>query len=363
MLFEALADPDERTASVRSKHAWIHAERDPVSLVDAVAAAAADGLADAVIHHAASSRERAWVSPTPGPERLEMITEAAFARFVDEDGCRRLAEEIEAFVEAGVFPRIPLMVGVDHSLTGGVLRALSRRHGARDLAVVVLDAHTDAIPTAVTSGAVHYDAETNPRSVYDVGDPLLSDRPDSYNASTFLYHLIEEGTIDPGNLYLIGVADTPPSRARKIDDPRIQGYVGAYSALRRRGVTALTRDEVAANPARVAWALDRMTATYAYVSIDLDVGANAATKSVRFRDRTGLEAADIERVIEGIAGGLLSKARLVGADVMEFDVRVLGRSGGVADDPAVALAARLLQRLLRTATGCPTGCPTGSPNQ
>ncbi len=387
VLFGAMADPDERTAAVRSKHAWIDAGRDPVDLLGALAAAAGVGAAEGVaaaqgaaashgqapaaggaaargpgpviggasiaVDRTAAPGEWAWLSPTPGPEHREAIAETAFARFVDDGGCLRLAEAVEAFVESTVLPAVPVMVGVDHSLTGGVLRALSRRHGAEDLAVIVLDAHTDAIPTTATAGAVHYDAETNPGSRYDAADPLLRDRPDSYNASTFLHHLIDEGTVDPRNLYLVGVADTPPSRARKIDDSRIQEYVAAYSALRKRGVTVLTRDEIATNPARVAWALSGSKAGHVYVSIDLDVGANVATRAVRFRDRTGLDAATLERLIEETAAGVLSKARLVGVDLMEFDVRSMERLGGVAVDPGVLLAARLLRRLLRTLTPSP----------
>ena len=157
-----------------------------------------------------------------------------FASFIDRDGCREFASEVGEFIAESILPDIPCLLAVDHSLTGGAFRALSDLYGRGNIALVVLDSHTDAIPTPVMSGAVQYDLDTNPATIHDRSDPLLYDRPDSYHASSFLHHLLSEELLAPENLFLVGISDYPMKRAFRIKDERVKDLRGPVHGIEKR---------------------------------------------------------------------------------------------------------------------------------
>ena len=171
----------------------------------------------------------------------ENINVESFVSFIDSDGCRTVAEMIGEHVIEKVYPQVPCMVAVDHSLTGGAFKKLATLVSPEEVSLVVLDSHTDALTAPVLSDAISYDMENNPDSPYEADDPYLKNRPESYNASSFLYHLLAEGTVQPKNLYLIGIGDYPPKHSFRIKDPRIKRYSGLYSGLKKRGVTLIAR--------------------------------------------------------------------------------------------------------------------------
>lgn len=345
-------DPDERGPALQEKAASVREGASPPDLYEAVMELVRPGLPAGSFDELGSLPVPGWLAPVPEAADVARLSVEESVAFIDGDGCRAAAEEVGVAVEERILPGVPAMIGVDHCATGGVVRRLAARYGGENLALVVLDAHTDALTAEATAGAIAYDAETNPRSVYRADDPYLHGRAESYNASSFLLRLLDEGVIPARNLCLAGVADYPPSRAFKVRDARIERYVGEFAALKKRGVTLITREEAAANPARVGWALRAVKTPFAYVSVDLDVGANAAVKAVRFRERTGLDEATVHRVLEAIAGDLLSRARLVGFDVMEFDAR-RAASGEPAEEPAFRIAARALTLLAEYAAAPP----------
>ena len=284
-----------------------------------------------------------WLRPVPPPEERSRVTAEQFVDFIDRDGCRTFADRLAVWIDE-ILPAVPCLIGVDHSLTGGTLRPLARRYGAENLAVVILDSHTDAVPMPVLSDAIQYDIETNPASVYDRNDPLLYHRADSYNASSFLHHLLMEEVVLPRNLYLIGVGDFPDKRAVRIRDERMARYVGVYTALKKRGVTLVTKKECLVNPSKVKTLLGRMSQPYLYVSVDMDIGARNAVEGVRFRDRQGLQERQIYALVDILRGILSRGTRLAGLDVVEFNPRRAGSpfSGG---DPTYRIAANLIERI------------------
>lgn len=265
----------------------------------------------------------AWLRPAPPPEERERLLVERMVSFIDADGCRQYAEAVQRAAQE-VLPDTPCLIAVDHSLAGGMIAALARRLGPENLSVLVADSHTDAIPMAALAGAIAYDLETNPASVFDPTDPFLRDRAESYNASTFLHHLLAEGLLLPGNLYLLGLGDWPPKRAFRLKDPRMKAYTGAYAALKRQGVGIVTKADLAAGSAKLTALLGRIQTPHLYLSLDLDLGAGAALDGVRFRDRTGLGEAQIYRLAQAVQEVLARGVRLAGLDVCEFDARRAG---------------------------------------
>ena len=131
-----------------------------------------------------------WLRPIPSLADEEKITTEAFVDFMDHGGFETYAQQVGDFIATNIFPDIPCMLAVDHSLTGGAFKKLVELYEPEDIALIVLDSHTDAIPMSAMAGMIQYDIDTNPDTVHDRHDPFLYDRKDSYNASSFLHYLL-----------------------------------------------------------------------------------------------------------------------------------------------------------------------------
>jgi len=286
-----------------------------------------------------------WLRPIPaGNERSSVLVEA-YVHFIDQNGCLDFANGVAETVRSQILPRFPCLVAVDHSLTGGVYRALAEHYGNDKLSLLVIDSHTDAVPMSKLAGAISYDMETNPSSLYDPSDPYLSNRAESYNASSFLYHLVADKIVDPRNLYILGVSDYPEKKALRIKDPRITDYLSAYSDLRKQGASIVTKRECQLKPTKVKTLLKKIRTPYAYVSIDMDIGARNALNGVRFRNWQGLSETQIYRLVDTICQAGKSDVQIVGMDITEINPRIAGRKWGDAVDRTYQIAASLVKRI------------------
>ncbi len=287
-----------------------------------------------------------WLRPIPSLADKESITTASFVDFVDRGGFENYAREVGDFIEAQIFPEISCLVAVDHSLTGGAYKRLVKLYEPEDISLIILDSHTDAIPMSVMAGMIQYDIDTNPESVHDRTDPFLYDRRDSYNASSFLYHLLSEEVLKPQNLYLIGVADYPPKHAFRIKDARIENYVNLFSELKRRGVTILTKNDYLISPSKVRNVLGHIKTPYLYISVDMDIGARNGVEGVRFLERQGLNERQIYRLVESLRDILLKGIRLIGVDLTEINPRKAGGHLMTGEDQTYRIAANIIKKLL-----------------
>ena len=87
-----------------------------------------------------------WLRPLPqGQDRLKLVVDE-FIRFMDQDGCRQTACEVDEFVTRQVIPDLPCMVAVDHALSGAGFKALARHLGQENLSLIIVDSHTHAVP-------------------------------------------------------------------------------------------------------------------------------------------------------------------------------------------------------------------------
>ena len=93
--------------------------------------------------------------------------------------------------------------------------------------MIVIDTHTDAVPMSAHAQAIQYDIDTNPSFFYNLDDPYFYNRPDSCNASFFLYHMLKDDDVQPENLYLLGVSDYLDKKFFHRKDPRIKKYTDA----------------------------------------------------------------------------------------------------------------------------------------
>ncbi len=287
-----------------------------------------------------------WLRSIPPLANEEKIRTETFVDFVDHGGFETYAQQVGDFIATNIFPNIPCMLAVDHSLTGGAFKKLIELYRPEDIALIVLDSHTDAIPMSAMAGMIQYDIDTNPDTVHDRDDPFLYDRRDSYNASSFLYYLLAEEVLKPQNLYLIGISDYPPKHAFRIKDPRIEDYVNIFSELKRRSVTILTKNDFLISPSKIKNVLSHVKSPYVYISVDLDIGARNGVEGVRFLERQGLNERQIYRLVDFLRGLLSKGIRLAGIDLTEINPRKAGSRYSTGEDKTYQIAANIIRRLL-----------------
>jgi len=231
------------------------------------------------------------------------------------------------FVGEHVLPDRPVMIGVDHSLTGGPVLALSHRH--RDLNVVVLDAHFDVMKSRGTATGFETGRSGKNHSFYHCGN--------------FLCRLIEEGVIVPENLWILGVE---PAGAGMKDTGADDGFQApGKNEFRRwvdRGVHVLTRAQVATGK------FDLMLNGPTYVSIDMDIGSMCSVFSARYMNCYGLSREQFLGVLSGVKRSIdEARVPLAGLDIMEVDIHLLGALEMMTyDDSTEYLAKRALNILL-----------------
>jgi len=286
-----------------------------------------------------------WLRPTAPQSAGAGILLETTIDFIDRNGCREYADKVRDRVESGILPDFPCLIAVDHSLTGGVCAALSRHYGKENISLVILDSHTDAVPMSLLSGAIAYDMDTNPNSLYDRSDPFLFNRTESYNASSFLYHLIKDGIIDPKNLYILGVSDAPEKKAFRIKDPRITKYTGVWTALHQQGATLITKKDCQLKPGKVATLLQKISTPYAYVSIDMDIGARNAVEGVRFKNWQGLNEIQIYRLIDAVSEAGGKQLQVLGMDITEINYRKAGLNSMSGQDKTYEIAANIIRKI------------------
>ncbi|MGC8660574.1 MAG: arginase family protein, partial [Desulfomonilaceae bacterium] len=214
-----------------------------------------------------------------------------------------------------------------------------------DISLIVIDSHVDSVPTSAMADAIQYDMATNPSSVYDPADPFLRNRPDSYNASSFIYYLLEEGLVNPRNLYLIGVSDYPPKKAFRIKDGRMKHYLDCYLSLKTSGAKILTKKDLTLGLGTLGNLLNKVKTPFVYISIDMDIGARNALNGVRFRNYQGINESQIYRIAKSLREMIDRGVSLVGIDLMEFNPR-MANSGNTPDQDRTYLIALNLIKLI-----------------
>lgn len=280
------------------------------------------------------------LTPRPALEDHDRLNARDFSEFLDSGGCARVAGELGEFVRERVLPGMPLLLGVDHSLTGGVLEALSAEAGEGELALVVLDSHFDAVPTSIR------------KSAFTPGS-LAADRwrigtvPESYNCGTWIAGILDRGIIDPGNVAVLGVSDHPGHEARPGEREGVAAYREAYLAMEERGARIVPKRDIRSAGARdaVAKALDGLGGRRMYISLDADLGSGEEVRAVRFLDTIGLSVDEVIGLARALRGWIDSTgSRLAGVDVVEVDVHLADIPNSI--DRTVEMCAAWLRELI-----------------
>jgi len=338
-ILNGLLDPDEREMYILRKIAASQEGYSKVPFRDPVEGIMKElQLTDGV----EKTEVEPWLIPTPPPEMRFMLTVENFVTFMDSNGCLDYSNTVRDKVRAKVFPEVPLMFGVDHSLSGGVIEAAVKEHGGENVRLVVFDSHFDFILPTIRCGLIQYDMETNPHTKFTQGDPYVFNRQDSYNADSFLSFV--QKMMPPENILVVGVSDYPPKAAEEIGDERVRRYVEFYKGIASSGVRVIRKEDVKSKNEAVKLALSKTDKPYTYVSIDVDVCANAPLRGARFLDCYGLDHSALYGLVSALKQSLKS-SELVGLDFMEFDVYNAGALISGKVDRTYQIMAEVFRRL------------------
>jgi arginase family enzyme len=348
-LFGMALDPADDPSSLELKQAWMNspgagapglkAGRDPY---DEVTAGLGRVLKRLNIQAAGKFPLPSWLTSRPEPADAELVTVANIGAFYDSGGLLKTLQQLEVFVEQSILPARPLMLGVDHSATAGVVSALSKKLGAQNLSVIVLDQHFDALPMSVRLAGAE-------RIINPMGGNSLSavSLPENYQdqlcCGNFWPRLMDEGHIRPQNLAFIGVADYPSSSAPA-------EFRKAYLDFEKRGCRFFPLESFGGDY-RVSLAefiQSSIQTSELYVSCDLDVGAYNFSWAARYMDVPGISAQNLLFAAETINQTIQNRgANLAGLDIMELNIHFLGLPAGEGQpDSTLKTVGEFLQTLL-----------------
>lgn len=280
-----------------------------------------------------------WLTPTPSPSDLPLATVQNNLRFLDGGGCHEYACRVGEFLKKRPAGSIPAMIAVDHSMTGGAIRALVEEHGSSSITMLVVDSHFDGLLFSERMDLFRYgqgealdgtDRDSgSPSSVSWRGSTAIRE---SYNCATWLRHLLDDRVVKPERLIVFGVSDYPTEAMRK--NPRLSRHVDAYLHFERTGVPFVTKEEIRRQGVRgtLEPLLNGMATDRLYLSLDVDIGSLDSVHAARFMNVVGLaseELYQLARVLEGT----LQRKELIGFDVSGIETFLLGREfpNGVKD--------------------------------
>jgi arginase family enzyme len=262
-----------------------------------------------------------WLSALPDFS-VELYPEM-FRSFINEGGCLEYAEGFGNYVASELKAgEIPVSIGVDHCLTGGIIKALSKQYG--DLMVIVFDRHLDAIPPYIRNDMVGYMREQSEKGggaslSYEYYEGTFTG---NYDTGSFLNYLLKEGTLQGRNLMVFGTQDCPSPELRGIRDERIARYLKEYEWLENQGVVikSLYTLNRAAGRDDMQDILKKAAGRNVYLSIDIDVLKGKIGSAARYGGDGGLATARLLKLLDWLE---LGNSNLAGIDVMELDVNSL----------------------------------------
>lgn len=243
-----------------------------------------------------------WLTPKPSVSDLSYISKERYSEFLDQNGCLHYYNKLVEYLYKNMDSSIPVMVGVDHCLTGAVLKYLKDKKGEYN--ALILDSHCDLI-----------DLET--RRTYfapylgNVTDSMLG--RDVYECGSFLCHMLEEEVLRPDKLWIIGTQDL--DQFKRLPDSL---YTNKILPWVERGLHIIPKEEL------LKCGIPNEIEGPTYISFDMDLGSVASVFATRFLNYVGLDREHFLHLIGELSERIRTKKiELIGLDIMEIDVHFL----------------------------------------
>lgn len=259
-----------------------------------------------------------WLTPKPNLRDLAMLSVGEINRFLKDNGCWKYALMIADYINKEIPRGLPVMIGVDHSLTGGPILALAKRYPGLNL--IILDSHFDVVDMYKS----YFDTgcRSNDSNLNSLNNGLQNRQTDAcyYECGNFLGHILEKKLISPKNLWILGVQDEISRELQRIsnNENNLDPRVWSIKKWVEEGANIIFRNEIRSDKFRI----DLTGPTY--ISIDMDVGSLSSIYSARFMNSYGFKLNEFLELLHKISGFIKSSnVPFVGLDIMEIDIHFL----------------------------------------
>ncbi|MBN1188155.1 MAG: arginase family protein [Dehalococcoidales bacterium] len=284
-----------------------------------------------------------WLWPKPNKSDLPLVNVKTMADFFDSGSLLSIVKQLQSFVADNIFPEIPIMIGIDHSATAGVVSALADKYGPKMLTVVVLDQHFDAIPLSIRLAAAQLHSPEFTSGGPHAAPIIPIGFSDQFCCGNFWSYLIDEGSILPENLLFIGVGDYPDLDTGFERD----SYKKYYLSFEERGCSFFPLKLFGGQyiDSVTRFLSEKIDNPYVYISLDLDVGSYNSVYAARYMDKPGISKQNLLDVANIIASDCRrGKYKIVGLDIMEFNMHFLGiETPGNIKDSTLSLVAEFIK--------------------
>ncbi len=266
-----------------------------------------------------------WLTPKPSVSDSNQIYKERYTEFLDQNGCRDYCNKLVEYLRQNMGSSMPVMIGVDHCLTGAVLEYLKEKYNRYN--VLIFDSHCDLIDLEIRRSYF------GPYLGNDEG-PVFG--KDIYECGSFLSHLLREKIIRPEHLWIVGTQDLDQFRehAKSLYTRRILPLID-------QGLHIVSKEEL------VNIGIPDEMEGPTYISFDVDVGSLASVLAARFLNYIGLNREQFLRVISSLSERIKTKQiELIGLDVMEIDVHFLDLEAIGEQDCTGEIAREIIGRII-----------------
>jgi arginase family enzyme len=266
-----------------------------------------------------------WLTPKPSISDLGYISKEAYSDFLDRNGCRDYYNKLLEYLGRNMDSCIPVMIGVDHCLTGGVVKYLRERYDQFN--VLVFDSHCDLIDFETRRRYFGLSWEDSSNS--GVGK-------DIYECGSFLCHLLREDIIRPENLWIVGSQDLHhlKQQAETLFTQRILPWID-------QGLHIIPKDDL------IRRGVPQEIKGPTYISFDMDLGSLSSVLATRFLNYIGLDREQFLNLVGEVSGRIKAKSMdLIGLDIMEIDVHFLEAEIDGEQDYTVEIASEIIDKIV-----------------
>jgi arginase family enzyme len=265
-----------------------------------------------------------WLRPKPSISDTPNLLPQKFTEFLDNNGCYKYLNKLVNYLRKNVGSSIPVMIGVDHCLTGGVLKFLKEKYD--NFNILIFDSHCDIM-----------DLKT--RRNYFGSNLELKDHyfgKDIYECGSFLAFLLGEKTIKPENLWIMGAQDLDQFKknARSLYSEKVLPWID-------QGMNIVSKENL------IRFGIPGEIEGPTYISFDMDLGSLSSVFAARFLNYIGLNVEQILVLINELSKRIRKKEiNLIGLDIMEIDIHFLGENIQGKKDFTPEIASGIIKKLV-----------------
>lgn len=266
-----------------------------------------------------------WLTPKPCVSDFHCVSAEKYTRFLEQNGCYEYYRKLIAYLFGNIGSDMPVMIGVDHSMTGAAVTYLKTIYDHFN--ILIFDSHCDLLDSRTWKTYLYGHLE-------DAGG--YSQKEEIYECGNFLRYMLQEGVINPEELWICGAQDVDELRHKS---PLL--YAENVLPWIRRGVHILSKEELLRDgiPERITG--------QTYLSFDMDLGSVASVLATRFVNHIGISAEEFLNLIHDLSklvnGGIIEP---IGLDIMEMDVHFLDAEIGGKRDYTGRIATAIIDEMI-----------------